>query len=381
MKLQNHRRLLRISTASLIVGCLATTSRHSSAQEILISEAYPVGPIVYTHPIENSFPIEVSLPTDASHSIASSQSIVSEIPLYPIAAPLDWATSTSQPANATGSVVQQSLTATVVHNPEIVTQRSIVETRRIDDTRLQATLWMQHSLEYSMLTRQAYRSAQDRLVSYVKDRAALACVEQSSPSQILRDAIILDVDETVLSNIPFQARLIRSRQEFSEDAWTKWCNEAAAEPIAGSVQFIRHARKLGVAVFFVTNRSVDVKDATVKNLSTALGYEVSPDNVLMKKEQPEWTSNKTSRRQVVCESYRVIMLLGDDFNDFFFLGDADPETRLRRGMELSENFGRQWVMLPNSLYGNWDRALFDYDFDKTLNERLDMKYRALELAE
>ena len=256
---------------------------------------------------------------------------------------------------------------------------TLLKDERLKDERLHATIWVQGSLEYAMATTQVYQTATDNLPKYARDSTSFACLEQGQGDNgNLPPAVILDVDETVLNNVPYQARLVTKSTEFQSETWSEWVLEAKATVIPGARAFIHFARSQGIEVFFVTNRSAELKAATVENLSRELGYQVANDRVLLKNEKPEWTSDKTSRRQHVTSTHRVIMLFGDDFNDFFFLGNLTPQQRRVSGSELSQRFGRQWMLLPNPQYGNWEQAIYQYDYSKSPAEKLKLKHEALD---
>jgi acid phosphatase len=79
--------------------------------------------------------------------------------------------------------------------------------------------------------------------------------------------------------------------------------------------------------------------------------------MLAKGEQPAWTSDKTSRRAHVANTYRVLLLIGDDFNDFVF-AKGTPDERRAAIASHSNRLGVDWFLIPNPLYGSWERALF-----------------------
>jgi acid phosphatase len=68
---------------------------------------------------------------------------------------------------------------------------------------------------------------------------------------------ILDVDETVVSNIDFQLTFERPFENWKLDEWTR---NTAATPIHGVKEFVEAARAAGVTVFFVTNRPCEPID-------------------------------------------------------------------------------------------------------------------------
>ncbi len=137
---------------------------------------------------------------------------------------------------------------------------------------------------------------------------------------------------------------------------------------------MKSARAAGLAVFYVSNRDCvqapdcKAEEHTIQNL-TSLGFpDVTADKVLLLNEKPEWTSDKTSRRKYLADQgYQIVMLIGDDLKDFL---PARMVARVRAGLNETErdiienevdylltNFGRRWFMLPNPMYGSWDREL------------------------
>ena len=76
---------------------------------------------------------------------------------------------------------------------------------------LNSTLWTQTSVEYAGTARQAYRLAEVMMDRALADSTWTASLEQAeNGSEAYRDkppAVVLDVDETVLDNSPYQARL------------------------------------------------------------------------------------------------------------------------------------------------------------------------------
>ena len=80
---------------------------------------------------------------------------------------------------------------------------------------LNSTLWVQTSVEYQTLARQAYKLAEIQLKAALKDRKWTASLEQTEKFANLQPAVILDVDETVLDNSPYQARLVKNDDSFN----------------------------------------------------------------------------------------------------------------------------------------------------------------------
>ena len=243
---------------------------------------------------------------------------------------------------------------------------------------LNATAWVQTSAESRIAALQAYRLATRQLDVALKDKNWTAAVEQGRDYRKLPPAVILDLDETVLDNSPYQARLVRDNAVYSGASWESWVNEAAAPAIAGSVAFLRAAAGRGVRIFYVSNRGAAEETATRENLKR-LGAPIDWrfDAVLMNGERPAWTSDKTSRRAFVAQTHRVLLIVGDDMNDFV---PAKPLTLAERDALLNryaDYWGDRWILLSNPLYGSWEGALFDYRYDLSREEILRRKYQAL----
>lgn len=216
------------------------------------------------------------------------------------------------------------------------------------------TLWASDSAEYTAVALQTFEGASLALVAALNDPEWTACLEQEDGYQSLPAAIIVDLDETILDNRPFQVRLVREELAFDETHWTEWVREGRAEAVPGAIEFLMEAGRQGVEIFFITNRSHDVEEETRKNLER-LGVPVEevPDTVLTKSERPEWTSDKTNRRRLVAASYRVLLLLGDDLDDFVSSPSESRESRQATALANREMWGAKWFVLPNPLYGGW----------------------------
>ena len=236
---------------------------------------------------------------------------------------------------------------------------------------LQATLWVQNSAEYQALTSMAYQTAETHLKEAVSDKNWTAELTQNSDSvKQLPPAVVLDIDETTLDNSPFQARMIEQNSEYNSEAWEQWVREAQAEPIPGAVAFTKAADALGITVIYLSNRNADTEAETRKNLEE-LGFPVSDegDVVLLKGEQENWTSAKTARRAFVAENYRIVMLFGDDLNDFLPAKKITEQERSSLLEEHRANFGKKWFVLPNPVYGSWNDAMFNFDRSLTPEQK------------
>ena len=222
---------------------------------------------------------------------------------------------------------------------------------------LQGTLWMQTAAEYQVLARTTYREAGEAIGAALADKTWTAATEQTSDPSALPPAVILDLDETVLDNSRFQGEQVVRRASYSPGFWSDWTTLKKAGDIPGAKDFLEGVRKQGIAVFFVTNRTLGEEPATLENLKT-LGIEATADEILAKEENG-WTSDKTARRQFLAQSYRILLLIGDDLGDFI-PSKLTPEKRVEEAAKHGDWWGTRWFLLPNPMYGSWDGALTDH---------------------
>lgn len=233
---------------------------------------------------------------------------------------------------------------------------------------LQATLWVQNAVEFDALASMGYQTAETKLREALMDKSWAAELTQVGTNiEELPPAIILDIDETVLDNSPYQARMVQKGSGYDPVEWEKWVLEANADAISGAVNFTNKAADEGITVIYLSNREANTEEATRKNLK-AQGFPLSneTDVVLLKNELPEWTSSKIERRKHVASQYRVLMLFGDDFNDFLPAKNISENERDNLLDKYRTNFGVKWFILPNPIYGSWDQAL--YNFERNLSE-------------
>jgi acid phosphatase len=226
------------------------------------------------------------------------------------------------------------------------------------------TLWVQTSAEYEALAEQAYAAAAARLEEALADPSWTAALEQEGADfSHLPPAVILDVDETVLDNASFEAGLVVKNAEYSESLWEEWVRLEQATPVPGAKAFLEHAHEQGVTIFYVTNRSAGQEEATRANLlKEGFPIEESRDVVFMKGEN-DWGSDKTTRRAEVAKTHRILLLFGDDLNDFVSGARAEaPEPRVDLARDHAGKWGHRWIVLPNPLYGSWEASLFGRNY-------------------
>ena len=191
--------------------------------------------------------------------------------------------------------------------------------------------WVRKSMEYQNLCIQIYRNAGEKMTEYAKGKKE-------------RLAVVLDLDETVLDNSPYQVQLWQNKQSFTQESWNIWVNRVEAGLVPGAKNFLSQAERLGMQVVFLSNRMESNLKPTKRNLK-ALGVLGPKDLFLLRKNKQD---TKELRRKEILEGtgrmktvgmHEVVVYLGDQIGDF----PSQQPTK----------FGDRFFLFPNPTYGKW----------------------------
>ena len=271
------------------------------------------------------------------------------------------------------------LAACAVSAPRPAVQESLA------NDNLNAVAWTQASIEHDLIYREVYRHAGEKLLTALADPQwdALPREDRGTVSlQGLPPAVIVDIDETVLDNSPYQARLVRDDARYDKATWAAWCREQSAKPLPGALEFARLATANGVSVFYISNRAQELDAPTLANLR-AVGFPV-PDNQsvflglgAVVDGCTQVGSEKGCRRQQVARTHRVLLQLGDQLGDFVDVAQNTDEGRRTALAPYQDWIGERWFMLPNPTYGSWESVLFGNDRALAPTEQRARKIRSL----
>jgi len=207
----------------------------------------------------------------------------------------------------------------------------------------QAVIWQQTSAEYVALCHQAFNAA-TKQINYYNDFGS----SEKPP------IIIMDIDETVLDNSPYNGYLLLNNKEYSEVSWRKWTSLAQAEAIPGAKQFIEHSSTSGIPIYYISNRSDEDLQATIQNMNE-LGLPINQDNFFLKQEG----FTKSSIRDGLSKQFNIILSIGDNLADFEEVYERQLGLNERKEITngMSNQFGNNYIILPNVMYGGWRDAL------------------------
>ncbi len=219
---------------------------------------------------------------------------------------------------------------------------------------LLAVAYQQASAENRALQYQAFH-----LAKYILNDA----LKKKSKKKL---AIVVDIDETVLDNSPYQANQVFNGESYPK-GWNKWCNMSQARAIPGAVSFLKYAVSKNVDVFYVSNRKVKVLQATIKNLKKHGFPQVTNEHIYLRSK----TGNKTPRRKKILKTHNIIILMGDNLGDF---SDIFEKKSYKERMSLvdknANKFGAKFIMLPNPMYGAWEGAVYEYKYGKSKSQKI-----------
>ena len=245
-----------------------------------------------------------------------------------------------------------------------------------------SVLYAQSAAEYKASNIQTYVNAKSALDRALNDNSWTAALEQKENFKNKPPAIILDIDETVLNNIPFQARSIINGQSYPI-GWLEWMLEESSDAVAGVSDFLEYAQSKSIKIFYITNRIAVAEDATRNNIKK-LGLPLDTDrDVLLMKNENGWTSDKVSRRELVAKDYRILLLIGDQLGDFLPLDETTLELDSRKNLAdtYDHMWGSKWFMITNPMYGRWESSIYNNEYPDTEDKLMQMRLEALELKE
>jgi 5'-nucleotidase (lipoprotein e(P4) family) len=240
------------------------------------------------------------------------------------------------------------------------------------DYQIGAILFHQKSAEYRALSYQAFNIARLRLDEDLNKKNAkkLPKAERKRPR-----AIVVDIDETVLDNSPANAYAAKNNLPFNIKDWYAWGEMRKAKAVPGAVDFLNYAVSKGVKIYYISNRDEVQKQATIDNLKSAGFSDVTTENVVLRRTE----STKEPRRLSVAAKYRIVMLMGDNLDDFSNVFERksilDRYAAIDQAREL---FGKRFIMLPNAMYGTWESAVYNYE-RLTEEQKAERRVNALEL--
>jgi 5'-nucleotidase (lipoprotein e(P4) family) len=207
------------------------------------------------------------------------------------------------------------------------------------DALILATLWYQKSAEMRALYYQCFRNAEISLGENL-----------AHPGRTKPAAVVLDIDETLLDNSPFQGWQVIENKPYNNEDWHRWVDLAQAAALPGAVEFTRFADSLEVEVFYVSNRTAGEMGPTIQNMAARGFVNADTAHMLLK----ETVSSKAGRRAEIGRDYEIILLVGDNLADLSTLYENRGADNGYASVDNERSlFGTRYIILPNPMYGDW----------------------------
>ncbi|MFT3702636.1 MAG: 5'-nucleotidase, lipoprotein e(P4) family [Agriterribacter sp.] len=213
---------------------------------------------------------------------------------------------------------------------------------------LWGAVWQQKASEYKALCFQAYNTARMQLDILLKE-------QHNKPL-----AVVTDIDETILDNSPYQVHSSLLNKEYTDASWIEWTKRVDCDTVPGGLSFFQYAKSKGVDVFYITNRLEEERPQTLKELQRWNFPDALNEHLILK----TTTSGKESRRQIVAATHDIVLLFGDNLSDFSAVFDKKPlDERTEQVKNNLSMFGTKFIVLPNTMYGDWEGTLYNYKYN------------------
>lgn len=200
--------------------------------------------------------------------------------------------------------------------------------------------WVRNAAEYRAAVLQTYRGATAQVETDAAGRPAGSW------------AVVLDADETIISNLTYQAERATAGLPYSTESWAAWVKRREATPIPGAAAFLARVRALGGKIAIVTNRLGTECDDTIAVFTThALVYDamLCRPNGSPSDKNPRFEQVRTGAAPGVGAPVEIVAFVGDNIQDFPALG----QTVKDKGDAGFADFGVRFFVLPNPMYGSW----------------------------
>ncbi len=217
-----------------------------------------------------------------------------------------------------------------------------------------AVLWQNASAEAYRLYQQSYEYATWKLETKLGTIEEEKQMVDSTEWDRRPLAVIVDIDETVLDNSPYQITAVKNGKTFDPKDWKTWTDKASAKASPGARDFLLAARDGGCEVFYITNRDQSERASTLKNLQD-VGFPNADDLHLL---LMDGTSDKTARRAQVASTHAVLLLVGDQLRDF---DERFKDRSVNNGKNvvdaMADSLSQYFILLPNPMYGTYRDAI------------------------
>ncbi|XP_057502939.1 acid phosphatase 1-like [Actinidia eriantha] len=132
-----------------------------------------------------------------------------------------------------------------------------------------------------------------------------------------RDAWIFDIDETLLSTLPYFKKHHYGGEKWNLSSLEEWMSKAKAPALAHTLKLFNDLKGRGVQIILLSSRREHLRSATIDNLVDA-GYYGWTSLILMGPSDEEYKSvqkyKADARRELIDQGYRIWGIVGDQWS-------------------------------------------------------------------
>ncbi|MDO5295998.1 MAG: HAD family acid phosphatase [bacterium] len=317
---------------------------------------------------------------------------------------------------AAGLLMSLSVCPTWADNAQLTPQKP----RNPNNPFLYAVTWQQTSAEMAALSYQTYRLAEYAIAEKIRlgnfkmrdgllyEDTLMQAPDGTTFVSSKPLAIVLDLDETVFDNSPYEVFSLKRNSRYDNGYWSYWCRYQAQTPSAqltmpGSIEFLKKCMEWGVTPIYITNRDMPEREATLQTLKgMGLDSPTLEQQLICRDKQKDkrdalelvkklgWSedspeaaeylrnaSDKAGRRAAVEMRYKVLGYFGDNLYDHPVIVDSslrEKDALRARKEQVKDNadrFGVDWFVLPNITYGSWVKPVIFPERSKSALQMLD----------
>jgi 5'-nucleotidase (lipoprotein e(P4) family) len=201
-------------------------------------------------------------------------------------------------------------------------------------------LWFRDSAERQALYSEIYAEAWRRVQAKISPNAAAPSASSGAWG------VVMDIDETILDNSEYQARLAITGRPFEKPTWEAWVSEHRAPAFPPAKALMKRVHDATGKVILVTNRLDSECADTRRNLeSEGLSF----DALLCAKKEPAEKETRFAEIQngsalPQLGAVKVLLFIGDDIRD------CQGQSQGKFDVTAYDD---RCLALPDPMYGSW----------------------------
>ena len=239
--------------------------------------------------------------------------------------------------------------------------------------RLLADVWQQVSADFVAFAYQAFNQARRVL--------------KQQQNTLENPAIVVDIDGTILDYTPMYPSPIHKDSPADNHHELRFLQtQETARKMPGAKKFLDAAKAMGYEIFYVSDRpnstrrpgqENDIKEASVRKLAKH-GFPCADSKHVMLRNDfcpPDTVPcGKEFKRQAITEGkiddtkYNVTLYVGDLLTDFPLTEQALPPLEKSSAEATRSLFGREYIIIPNTVSSSWMRYTYSKAAGKNIRE-------------